>query len=403
MGYLTYDLHLVTPAFLGNACQQSEWRVPPVKALLRQWWRIVAAKGHDYKWQDVREIEGAIFGHAWLAYGEKERKKEKWSLRSPVVITLEHWKPGSLHSWGKDLPVSHPEVGHQVGSQLYLGYGPLTYKGGTTLKVKSALNAGEQAYLHIRFPDRLYGGEGVVVKVEAHLKKALELVHGFGAIGGRSRNGWGSVSCLPTKGVCSSPGKNSSPPPSLSLPELDQLLRRAAGSFSREWHECLQLDWPHAIGADQRGILVWRSKQPWKSWEQAMQEIAILKISLRTQLARFERNSDVDNPVVDRRHIFGYPVTNHGVLEWSERNSRGEPKLDKKGRLRQTDRLANQLRFKVHQVNGGYVVVAFHLPHRVPEPLVRKLSDSQQEWLRKEEQDLWSEVHAQLDKTLKRV
>ena len=34
-----YQLSFTTPAFLGNASQQAQWRTPPIKGLLRQWWR----------------------------------------------------------------------------------------------------------------------------------------------------------------------------------------------------------------------------------------------------------------------------------------------------------------------------------------------------------------------------
>ena len=40
MKTFTYTLSFTTPAFLGNASQQAQWRTPPVKALLRQWWRV---------------------------------------------------------------------------------------------------------------------------------------------------------------------------------------------------------------------------------------------------------------------------------------------------------------------------------------------------------------------------
>ena len=34
----SYQLRFQTPTFLGNAQQQAQWRMPPIKALLRQWW-----------------------------------------------------------------------------------------------------------------------------------------------------------------------------------------------------------------------------------------------------------------------------------------------------------------------------------------------------------------------------
>ncbi len=40
MQKLTYEVRFTTPAFLGNAEQKGQWRTPPFKALLRQWWRV---------------------------------------------------------------------------------------------------------------------------------------------------------------------------------------------------------------------------------------------------------------------------------------------------------------------------------------------------------------------------
>ena len=42
----SYHLTFNTPAFLGNAEQAGQWRTPPIKALLRQWWRVVYAAEH---------------------------------------------------------------------------------------------------------------------------------------------------------------------------------------------------------------------------------------------------------------------------------------------------------------------------------------------------------------------
>ena len=34
----SYRISFQTPAFLGNAQQQAQWRTPPFKGLLCQWW-----------------------------------------------------------------------------------------------------------------------------------------------------------------------------------------------------------------------------------------------------------------------------------------------------------------------------------------------------------------------------
>ena len=61
-----YTLHFATPAFLGNAEQSGQWRTPPIKALLRQWWRVAyaAAQPGAVNVGAMREAEGRLFGSA---------------------------------------------------------------------------------------------------------------------------------------------------------------------------------------------------------------------------------------------------------------------------------------------------------------------------------------------------
>jgi CRISPR-associated protein Cmr1 len=48
-----YTLRFNTPAFLGNAEQNGQWRTPPIKAQLRQWWRVAHAADNRFEvfWQ----------------------------------------------------------------------------------------------------------------------------------------------------------------------------------------------------------------------------------------------------------------------------------------------------------------------------------------------------------------
>ena len=132
----TLVLKLNSPAFLGDANQSSVWRTPPIKGLLREWWRIASAPSFNYKHETMREAEGRLFGNAWL---------EDQFCKSQVRIALQHWRAGKP-GWDSDeARVTHPEVKFPVGSQLYLGYGPLVFQGGSTkLKNGAALQAGEK-------------------------------------------------------------------------------------------------------------------------------------------------------------------------------------------------------------------------------------------------------------------
>ena len=89
-----YRLSLTTPAFLGNASQQAQWRTPPIKALLRQWWRVAEL---GVSLDRRRQRESQLLGTAADVEGE---------LRQSLVrIRLGLWSEGKLKDWagtGKD-------------------------------------------------------------------------------------------------------------------------------------------------------------------------------------------------------------------------------------------------------------------------------------------------------------
>ncbi len=328
----TYTLAFHTPAFLGEADQRGEWRTPPFKALLRQWWRVahVARAGCDVS--QLRAEEEARFG---TAADEKGGAKG----RSQVLMRLSHWKRGGLARWERiGDAVHHPEVG-QINPDLYLGYGPIDK--GTVLKKGAALQAGECAVLSIAFPESL----------EAELRAALLLMHRFATAGGRSRNGWGSFTLAPA---------DPATPP----------LTGAIDAWLREWKTALALDWPHAIGADEKGPLVWRSRQPFASWREAMVELARIKIALRTW---FKFHSGERAKAPESRHWLSYPVTKHSVEAWGN-----------------NARLPNSLRFKVLPDGTGVRAWIFHLPCQPPPAFHPD---------RAALVSVWSRVHQHLDAT----
>lgn len=177
----SYTVRFVTPAFLGNAEQQGQWRTPPFKALLRQWWRVVMAKTCGYDYTQVREHEGLLFGNAWLTDQFRQ---------SQIKLRLDNWRGGKLTQWPTPDPtITHPEVTNSagnprpVGSHLYLGYGPLMFQqGNTRLKANAAIQAEDHAKLSLAYPT-----------ASTALADVLQLIHWFGTMGGRSRNGWGSL------------------------------------------------------------------------------------------------------------------------------------------------------------------------------------------------------------------
>lgn len=318
---LEYKMQFLCPAFLGNAEQAAQWRTPPIKALLRQWWRVAYAadRGFAVNLADMRREEGLLFGNAWL----EDNFGKSW-----VRLRLDRWDMGKLRKqdWQPLASVAHPEVPRAVGSDLYLGYGPVTLPRGAhqpTLKANAAIQATESATLSLAVPE-----------ADAPLiERGLWLMDRYGALGGRSRNGWGSFSLLPLSAGKASPERSRGGWGEGELP-------------LRPWEDCLKFDWPHAIGKDGKGALVWQT-EPFGDWKGQMKRLAEIKIELRTKF-RFATGRNAPHP--ENRHWLSYPVTNHSVAPWGN-----------------NARLPNTLRFKLrHTGDGKMVGVIFHVPHSPP-------------------------------------
>lgn len=322
MQKLRYTAHFTTPAFLGNAHQSGQWRTPPFKALLRQWWRVVWAAKHGFR-EDVdamRRDEGLLFGNAG-PNGE--------SRKSQVRIRLDRWDEGreTKRTWdsGPGVKIRHPEVEQPIGPLLYLGYGPLEAPraqrpGSTHLKQNAAIQAGETTTLSIAAPD---------TEVE-DIRSALALIDAYGAAGGRSRNGWGSLSLAPNDGTPAHATRLS--------------------AWTRPWQEALALDWAHAIGRDETGPLAWQTDKAYPDWQTLMHHLANLKIGLRTMFV-FPKTGPPHNEVHER-HWLAYPITRHGTSRWKNNS-----------------RLPNSLRFKVRPDRDNpdsLRGVVFHAPCTPP-------------------------------------
>lgn len=351
---LDLTVEFLTPAFLGNAEQSGQWRTPPFKALIRQWWRVVCAADHNFPVNpaEMRREEGLLFGHAWLDDDHNGHGQKVSARKSQVRIRLDRWEKGQLTSWDRleQSVVPHPEVQrtkYKVGPHAYLGYGPLDGRGNTKLssRVNAAIQAGESANLSIAVPDQH----------AAHIKRALALLHRYGTIGGRSRNGWGSFALHPL------PTREGGAEGTLLVGDAPL----------RPWRDALAVDWPHAIGADDKGALIWQTAKAYDDWKTLMRDLAIVKIGLRTQF-KFPNTQPPHNTPLDR-HWLSYPITTHTVAEWKRKNLR----------------LPNSLRFKVRRTNDGKCVgVIFHVPC-LPPPEFRPDSRAIG--------SVWQRVHAFLD------
>jgi CRISPR-associated protein Cmr1 len=332
MKELAYQVSFNTPAFLGNAEQQAQWRTPPFKALLRQWWRVVKAPDVGYDYRALLKLENTLFGCALDDSG---------SSRSQVQLRLSAWDAGTLATLPRMATHQHNEVSRNgqlvpVGTAVYLGFGPVTTNGN-----RNAISPeGPVLSFKLRFP----------AQEEASLRKTMQLIAWFGSLGSRARNAWGSLhiegeGMLGFEGLCDS----------------NLALQAAPRSLSAALNDRLAADWPHATGlcADGRPAIwrVYAGKETnadgkliftgFKEWKSVLERFAQLKIGFRTQ---FKLNSGQPHRQVEDRHVLAYPVTNHALDGLSNA------------------RLASQMRFKViKNKDGQYFGLITHLPCAMPQ------------------------------------
>lgn len=355
MKKLEYTVEFVTPAFLGNAEQSAQWRTPPFKTLLRQWWRVLNA---NLSIEELRKKEGELFGVALDDTG----------LQSRVRIRLGKWSTGTLKDWKKIGDVNHPEVGN-MDSSLYLGYGPIAK--GAKLKSNAAIQSKENATFTLIVDDKKISGSGL------QLSDAVQLAHWFGTLGGRSRNGWGSAQFV-SKGE--------------PLQSFDQLMQSPlVKKISLPLSDCLSFDYPSALGKDEQGALIWKAKASANNWEDAMKKLAEIKIAMRTSFV-FKHG---DGSPMEDRHILSYPVTNHVTIDYEYSFNKIKNKYSTKARL------PNQLRFKVHKTSDGkFLPVAFHFPVKTPKNV---FANGIEKMTKNDQLAVWKKAHAKMDELMERL
>lgn len=354
MRKLEYTVRFTTPAFLGNAEQKGQWRTPPFKALIRQWWRVVKARDFSYDHHRLLEAEKRLFGAA-------AEEGKPWG-RSKVLIRLDEWREGTLSHVDRRLTVYHPEAGdgqggREMGANLYLGYGPVNSE-------RSAIASdATPTKLQIRCPEENLD----------ELQVAMQLAAWFGTLGSRSRNGWGALQ-LEGESV-------------KGFADLDTDTVMSV-AVARMLSDCLDRDWPHALGSDADGApLVWRllrvresekgQKQlvAFDTWQEVMRELARIKIAFRTSgFFEFNGGGTGGHPVPQARHILAYPAgRNHTVAAqgWAH-----------------DGRLASQLRFKLLRHGTGYAGVIAHFPCALPAHMAVAFPSGLPDQLA-----VWQEIH----------
>lgn len=253
MKQLSYTVKFLTPAFLGNAEQNGQWRTPPFKALLRQWWRVAYAAERRFEVDiaAMRQEEGLLFGHAWLEDDRDDKGSKVAARKSQVRIRLDSTQEGGA-AWTTGTQQGVQPLSEGLDTS-YAWFGLI--KRGNGLPNRSGIKAEpleSVRQLQVAFPD----------SEERRMREVMSLVHAFGLLGSRSRGGWGA----------------------LQVDGLDALQGQDMCRYARDLGRCLRDDWAMSLASDDRGLCAWESKIEFDSWDKAMRFIASQRKQVRTAL-----------------------------------------------------------------------------------------------------------------------
>lgn len=336
-----FSVKVLTPMFLGGANGDAELRAAPFKNALRYWWRITQG---DIYHEQLREKEQALFGGIC---SNKETTEKPTRSRVDVVVTgaVKTGDTGEQDAIGRKM---NPEANNRnMPISAYLGMGPVHFNG--TYNKRRILPT-ETFTLSITFP-----------KNDGAMIDTISLFKAFGSLGARSRNGWGSFELQALNN-------------NNSLLSRDSLFKK----YGKELADIFKSDkkYPFCLGTSNGKPLLWKIGNAAK-WEKAMELAGAGYMDIRQQPAlKFPVQKQKNSP--EKRHILGYPVTNHSLLSWGGNNGR----------------MPSQLRIIIRENNQAYDAFFFHLPHNIPKQWDNRLG---------KELAVWQSIHTYLDKNFTRA
>lgn len=251
MKKLEYTVEFVTPAFLGNAEQSAQWRTPPFKTMLRQWWRVLNANLSE---AEMRKKEGILFGKAL----------DGDSHQSKIRIRLQPLSSGTQSPWTLQTtkPIERPNL-----EQVYLGFGPITNGA-----VRNAIPIEHKANLVLILDNDVN---------EEEIHQTLWLCNQFATLGSRCKNGWGSIS--------------------ISGINLSDKHREITPY--KQIKDALSKNWAHGVGIDNNGkSLIWKTSAK-STWHELIRDFYRI------------RKERINKAVAaDERPIISYPVTKNNAF-----------------------------------------------------------------------------------------
>ena len=328
-----FSVEVLTPMFLGGADGHGELRAPPLKNALRYWWRLTMG---DISGDELLSKEQKLFG------GVKDE-----ASRSLVDIVVSGDVKTDI---GRDINIGfkeNPEANNRnVSLAAYLGMGPVHFSGSIE---KKPILPGQKFDFSVTYPQ----------DHEEEIMDALSLFAVFGSLGSRSRNGWGGIHLVPA-------------PKNTPFESMGRLYKKYGEEITTIFAKNKEYPFKLAYNSgknEKRLAMMWKIAQG-ERWQDVMQTAGERYMDAR-QVLKFPKTK---NKVVQKRHIVGYPVTNHPVEDWDKSNGR----------------MPSQLRIVVRRTKDIFYSYFLHLPHRIPHTWDEKKLGS--------ELSVWQELHTWLNK-----
>lgn len=311
MERITFEVEFVTPCFLGGAdnTATAEWRAASIRGQLRWWFRAVAGAGSPADLAKVVTAETRLFGSTSQAS----------SLRVSAVGPL----PAAVATrdrccWGRGLsaqgiaeafgdPASAPRLEIHRDQQTYpsnpihyLAYGPVT----KSKFARARIEPGQAAKFMLQLRGRTEPRD------RECLEQAIWLWLHLGAIGARSRKGFGSLACT----AATEWNRHDLPIPCTDVARFKETVKALLAGL-RDSSGGLLPEWSHLSARS--AVFVGRSGQD--SWERALELVGCW-------LVGFRRRYGTDG---DLRLIAGTSVAGRDY-EWAAPNGNKRP--DRRGR-----------------------------------------------------------------------
>lgn len=201
---INFTVEFLTPCFLGGADQNAEVRTAPFKAGLRYWWRVLYGSKYGDK---IKSVEDEIFG---TAKSDAKTKVGKSRVIWEVVDSrIDYQKEKTITSFS-DIKYGSDKVYEKISDRdwntharrgskdnrmnilNYLALGKFTLDDENDVNPKNN-KPKKKNYRFIKPGSRISFNVRISTEKKSEIIDALKFFIIFGGVGGKSRNGFGSM------------------------------------------------------------------------------------------------------------------------------------------------------------------------------------------------------------------